>query len=283
MDWNPFEVQELMAHWTEIIKATEAVSREAAALLFVARPTCVVAGPVALVYLQTKYAFHQSRMMNSTLRPAIEIAFARVFGQPVAVDVQLEEAKKPGAATLANSTSAPITASPSRPRRARGPSRNGVVRAIPTSYAGIQMRSKLEANTAQLFDTCNIRWQYEVEGYDLGGVWYLPDFWLDDMRCFVEVKGILDSKSEQKVKLLAAACEGKGIHVILLRDLRMRLVDNYLTVIGDWVTPFAIEKDGAFMARCPRCNEVSWLHRGDTTCGRCAHDVRAAYQFVRVY
>lgn len=275
MDWNPFNVQELTTHWTEIIKATEAVSREAAALLFVARPTCIVPGPIALVYLQTKYAFHQSRMMNNVLRPAIEVAFARVFGQPVAIDVQIENSK--------NATAQPTTSASPRPRRARGPSRNGVVRAIPTSYAGIQMRSKLEANTAQLFDTVNLRWQYEVEGYDLDGVWYLPDFWLDDIRCFVEVKGILDSKSEQKVKLLAAACDDQDIHVVLLRDLRMRLVDNYLTVIGDWVTPFVIEKDGAFMARCPRCNEVSWLHRGDTTCARCAHDVRAAYQFMRVY
>lgn len=274
MDWNPFDVQDLTLHWTEVIKATEAVSREAAALLFVARPTCIMPGPIALIYLQTKYAFHQSRMMNTVLRPAIEVAFSRLLGQPVAIDVQLEGAT--GKQTEASTPSG-------RPRRARGPTRAGGVRAIPTTYAGIQFRSKLEANTAQLFDTVNLRWQYEVEGYDLSGTWYLPDLWLPDIRFFVEVKGILDSKSEKKVILLAEACEPEGIRVVMLRDLRMRLADNYLTIVGDWVTPYGIEYDGAFMARCPHCNEVSWLQRGTTTCLRCTHNVRAAYQFVRVY
>lgn len=277
MDWNPFRVEELYAHWDEVLKATRAISREAEALLFVARPTCVMAGPIVLVYLHTKYAFHQSRMMNNNLRPAIEMALARLFGCPVAIDVQLEAPPKPAPASA---TTAPATHTP-RPRRSRG-SYSGV-RAIPTSYAGIQMRSKLEANTAQLFDTVGLRWQYEVEGYDLGGVWYLPDFYLPDIRVFVEVKGILDQKSIDKVELLAEACEAECIAVVLVRDLRMRLMENYLTILGDWVTAHGIEKDAAFMARCPQCNSVIWLRRGSTVCSSCAHHVASVHQFVRVY
>lgn len=281
MDWNPLNVRELSDHWSEVLKATEAVSREAAALLFVARPTCVIAGPIILVYLHTKYAFHQSRMMNSTLRPAIEVAFSRLFMHPVAIDVQLEPTTP--SPTLSGGASAvpPPGAQTITPRR-RNRAYNGV-RAIPTSYAGIQMRSKLEANTAQLFDTCDIRWQYEVEGYDLKGIWYLPDFYLPDLAVFAEVKGILDQKSIEKVQLLAEACESEGISVVLIRDLRMRLIDNYLTVIADWVGAHGIEKDGAFLARCPSCNHVSWVRRGGVTCPQCAQSVRATHQFVRVY
>jgi len=36
----------------------------------------------------------------------------------------------------------------------------------------------LEARWAVFFDALGIKYEYEAEGYDLGGVWYLPDFWL---------------------------------------------------------------------------------------------------------
>lgn len=35
-----------------------------------------------------------------------------------------------------------------------------------------------------------MRWEYEKEGYRLSnGEWYLPDFWLPELRTWVEVKG----------------------------------------------------------------------------------------------
>lgn len=33
-----------------------------------------------------------------------------------------------------------------------------------------------------------IEWHYEMEGYDLGGMWYLPDFWLPKFKTWAEVK-----------------------------------------------------------------------------------------------
>ncbi|MEW2635389.1 hypothetical protein AB0903_28030 [Streptomyces sp. NPDC048389] len=40
------------------------------------------------------------------------------------------------------------------------------------------------------FDHLGVVWQYEPEGFDLGsGHWYLPDFWLPDLRIWLEVKG----------------------------------------------------------------------------------------------
>ena len=51
---------------------------------------------------------------------------------------------------------------------------------IETEYAGYRFRSRLEARWAVFFDVMNIKWEYEKEGYDLGGDlgYYLPDFWL---------------------------------------------------------------------------------------------------------
>lgn len=54
--------------------------------------------------------------------------------------------------------------------------------AIPTMYAGVQFRSRLEARWAAFFDLWGMRWDYEP--LDLPG--WIPDFVVD--RCLVEVK-----------------------------------------------------------------------------------------------
>lgn len=75
--------------------------------------------------------------------------------------------------------------------------------AIETQYAGYRFRSRLEARYAVMFDTMGIRWEYEAEGYECGprmtrrnndqySIWYLPDFWLPDLKMYVEVKGSED-------------------------------------------------------------------------------------------
>ena len=37
--------------------------------------------------------------------------------------------------------------------------------------------------------TLKISYKYETEGYNLDGLWYLPDFWLPNNDCWIEVKG----------------------------------------------------------------------------------------------
>jgi len=51
------------------------------------------------------------------------------------------------------------------------------MKAIETEYRGYRMRSRVEARWAVFFDTLDIKWEYESEGYDLDGTYYLPDFW----------------------------------------------------------------------------------------------------------
>lgn len=70
------------------------------------------------------------------------------------------------------------------------------MKAIPTEYDGIKFRSRLEARYAMFFDEHRIGWEYEVEGIDLSGRWYLPDFWLPDSRTFLEVKGPLKERTD---------------------------------------------------------------------------------------
>lgn len=74
-------------------------------------------------------------------------------------------------------------------------------------FDGIKFRSKTEARWALFFKECGIRYEYEKEGYKLGGgSWYLPDFWLSDLGRWFEVKGATPSQREIN-KCHALACE----------------------------------------------------------------------------
>lgn len=64
-----------------------------------------------------------------------------------------------------------------------------MIPALSTHYAGRKFRSRTEARWATFFDAAGIRYHYEWEGFSLREGYYLPDFWLPDMRIFVEIKG----------------------------------------------------------------------------------------------
>jgi hypothetical protein len=62
------------------------------------------------------------------------------------------------------------------------------IQAIETFYKGYRFRSRLEARWAVFFSELGIKWQYEVEGFELPSGRYLPDFYLPDYKCYFEVK-----------------------------------------------------------------------------------------------
>jgi hypothetical protein len=69
------------------------------------------------------------------------------------------------------------------------------IQPIETTYKGYKFRSRVEARWAVVFDTLDIPWEYEKEGYSLPSGAYLPDFWLPTVTIdgqegvWFEVKG----------------------------------------------------------------------------------------------
>lgn len=103
------------------------------------------------------------------------------------------------------------------------------IKAIETSYKGYRFRSRLEARWAVFFDALGIEWEYEKEGYELPNIknselykslkenfeqdsnqessiefydsdaqtiYYLPDFYLPEYSCFIEIKGQLNNRDD---------------------------------------------------------------------------------------
>lgn len=92
-------------------------------------------------------------------------------------------------------------------------------KAIDTAYAGRLFRSRTEARWAVLFDQLGIKWEYELEGYELSdGTRYLPDFWLPEFNqksggTFVEVKPVALTPGEMHKAVMLNADTG---HPVLL-------------------------------------------------------------------
>ncbi|MCD7724942.1 MAG: hypothetical protein LUI12_05235 [Clostridiales bacterium] len=79
-------------------------------------------------------------------------------------------------------------------------------KAIQTEYKGYLFRSRLEARWAVFFDACDVSWEYEPEGFELGnGQYYLPDFLLHGVEgraagdLYVEVKGVMTKADAAKI------------------------------------------------------------------------------------
>lgn len=65
------------------------------------------------------------------------------------------------------------------------------IKPIETKYKGYRFRSRLEARWAVFFDALGLSWEYEIEGLDLNGTWYLPDFYINDWKCYIEIKPLI--------------------------------------------------------------------------------------------
>lgn len=76
------------------------------------------------------------------------------------------------------------------------------IKTIQTAYRGYKFRSRLEARWAVFFDAFPLKWEYEIEGYDLGTAgYYLPDFYLPEMSLWIEVKPDRPITQDEKTKI----------------------------------------------------------------------------------
>lgn len=119
------------------------------------------------------------------------------------------------------------------------------VKAIETLYRGWRFRSRLEARWAIFFDVLGVKYEYEVEGFDLGDLgWYLPDFWLETVQMWAEVKrGKFNDKERGKVMALV---EGTGFPCLML-DGTPADQAYYGYEPGEWFDDPPTKREGVFL------------------------------------
>lgn len=158
------------------------------------------------------------------------------------------------------------------------------IQAIPTEYAGVLFRSRLEAKWAEFFDDHGIAWAYEEQSFDLGdSVLYLPDFWLPEIRVFFEVKGVWNYSDVEKVRRLAHAMDpegdwtpGVGWNADFPQVMvGMSPVGVSFAAVSWKLHPMAWAPDSRFR-RCARCAKFTpSLVSGDWTCRACGESGRS--------
>jgi hypothetical protein len=125
------------------------------------------------------------------------------------------------------------------------------LRPIETHYKGYRFRSRLEARWAVFFDAAGIEYQYEHEGFIIGGRRYLPDFWLPQLKTFVEIKPT-EEAAEQVKPLLHALTASRGDRGILIVGPPNLFEPPHITGVDRhrWWNP-------AEWLQCPFCDCVS--------------------------
>ena len=99
------------------------------------------------------------------------------------------------------------------------PQNRKMIKPIQTYYNGYHFRSRLEARWAVFFDSLRINYQYELEGFDLGIAWYLPDFYLTDWDIWIEIKPVLpheDVVEKDGEKIIMIRKSGEFLSMVAL-------------------------------------------------------------------
>lgn len=81
------------------------------------------------------------------------------------------------------------------------------IKPIETKYNGFRFRSRLEARWAVFFDMIGLKYEYEIEGFEMNGVRYLPDFYIPSLDRWFEIKA--KSLREKEIKKCEEFCLDK--------------------------------------------------------------------------
>ena len=68
---------------------------------------------------------------------------------------------------------------------------NNDIKAIETEYDGHRFRSRLEARWAVFFNAIGLTYEYEIEGFEMDGTRYLPDFYIPNTMWKAVTKPLL--------------------------------------------------------------------------------------------
>jgi len=91
------------------------------------------------------------------------------------------------------------------------------IEATPTIYKGVRFRSRLEARWAVFWDELGVKWEYEPQPFKFSdGKQYTPDFWIVDLRLWVEIKPNAKIAHEEEAELKCLQLAGETGDLVYL-------------------------------------------------------------------
>jgi hypothetical protein len=101
---------------------------------------------------------------------------------------------------------------------------------------GLFFRSRWEANFARLLNLFEVKYVYEpkrflLERSDGSIVSYLPDFWVETLGSYVEVKGYMDEEHKEKIELFK-----KQYPLIVVDSIVYNRLEKMFKWISNWET-----------------------------------------------
>ncbi len=122
---------------------------------------------------------------------------------------------------------------------------------IKTVYGGTEFRSKLESKVAYLLDSLKIKWIYEPKSFLLNnGTPYIPDFYLPELRLWVEVKGLIEDHNKEISKRFVIE---NDTTLMLLSSNKIFWYDNKLYSWGDEFNYGYGEDNMVYLGCCSKC------------------------------
>ena len=144
------------------------------------------------------------------------------------------------------------------------------IKAIPTKYKGIEYRSRTEARWAVFFDSLNVQFEYEREGYQLSNCWYVPDFWLPRSKCWIEIKGehqVDEHEHSKHCEKLAEVCIGTNSYGVVFAGPPSTNTGTLIALMcledeinKDFYNYWACEKLNAFV-EWSECGQISFANK----------------------
>lgn len=129
------------------------------------------------------------------------------------------------------------------------------IAAIPTSYNGVQFKSRIEARWAIFFDLLGIRWGYEKVKCFTGVKNYVPDFLLQDVGItkftLFEVKGREASAEEFEKAAVAAKRFNDTWAVVASGTVGDSIITGCMALCGS-----EISTDLQKWEQCPFCGKI---------------------------
>ncbi len=148
-----------------------------------------------------------------------------------------------------------------------------MVAAIETKYRGELFRSRTEARWAAFLDALGVTREHEPQPFEIGGMGYLPDFFLPGLGVWLEVKGRQPLVSELAVLLdVSKATGARGVVMVgaPANPGYPKHTDGYGLEVSQGL-PGRAATTPVFFASCETCERVGLTVYGNGALLDCGH------------